>query len=48
MTESPIEPGADPEAKPTDDPEIVPSSDPGGGSTIIPPRPTETEPRTDD
>lgn len=48
MSESPIEPGADPEARPTDDPEVVPSSDPGGGSTVIPVEPGVTNPDTDD
>jgi hypothetical protein len=49
MSESPIEPGADPEARPTDDPELTPSSDPDGGSTVIPaePSPSVTNPDAD-
>ena len=48
MSESPIEPGADPEARPTDDPELTPSSSPDGGSTVIPPvEPSVTNPDAD-
>ena len=48
MSESPIEPGADPEARPTEDPEITPSSSPDGGSTVIPVSPGVTNPDADD
>ena len=48
MSESPIEPGADPEARPTDDPEITPSSEPGGGSTVIPVQPSVANPDADE
>jgi hypothetical protein len=55
MSESPIEPGAgpearptdDPEARPTDDPEITPSSSPDGGSTVMPVEPSVTNPDAD-
>ncbi|MEV7396607.1 hypothetical protein [Aeromicrobium sp. NPDC092404] len=49
MSESPIEPGADPEARPTDDPELSPSSSPDGESTVIPvePSPSSTNPDAD-
>ncbi|WP_157439546.1 hypothetical protein [Aeromicrobium sp. Root344] len=46
MSESPLEPGADPEARPTEDPEITPSSNPDGGSTVIP-EPSVTNPDAD-
>ena len=48
MSESPIEPGADPEARPTEDPEITPSSSPDGGSTVIPVQPGVTNPDADE
>lgn len=44
MSESPIEPGADPEASPTEEPDVVPSSDPDEGPGAIPVGPTVTEP----
>ena len=47
MSESPTEPGTEPEARPTEDPEITPSSNPDGGSTVIPPQPSVTNPDAD-
>lgn len=50
MSESPVEPGPDPdpEASPTDNPEVKPSSEPGGGSTVMPVEPGVTTPDADD
>jgi hypothetical protein len=48
MSESPMEPGADPDARPTEDPELTPSSNPDGGSTVIPVEPSVTNPDADD
>lgn len=47
MSKSPTEPGTEPEARPTEDPEITPSSNPDGGSTVIPPQPSVTNPDAD-
>jgi hypothetical protein len=44
MSESPIDPGAEPEARPTEDPEITPSSAPDGSPTAVPAEPSVTNP----
>lgn len=43
MSESPIEPGVDPQASPTEEPDVVPSSDPHEGGAI-PVGPAQTDP----
>lgn len=43
MSESPSEPGVDPEATPAEEPDVVPSSDPYEGGAI-PVGPAESDP----